>query len=54
MSPDRQIRGEKITAANNLYTVILAVAFCVVLATAAFVAYECYFQYGIIFKIPAN
>lgn len=52
MSPDGQIRGGKVTAANNLYTVILAFAFCVVLATAAFVAYKCYFQYDAIFKIP--
>ena len=51
MSPVAQSRGKKITAADNLYTVILAVAFCVVLATAAFVAYQCYTQYETIFKI---
>jgi hypothetical protein len=54
MSPDKQIRGGKMLPANNLYTIILAVALCVVLATAAFVAYKCYFQYGTVFKIPAN
>ncbi len=53
MSPTAQARGKKITAPDNLYTVILAVAFGVVLATAAFVVYECYVQYGTIFTIPS-
>jgi hypothetical protein len=53
MSPDGRSRGGKnITAANNIYTIILALAFAVVLATAAFVAYKCYLQYGTIFKVP--
>jgi len=52
MSPDVRNRGGKITASDNLYTVILALAFGIVLATAAFVAYKCYFQYETIFKIP--
>ena len=52
MSPDGQKPGRKVVAPNNLYTVILALAFCVVLATAALVAYKCYFQYDTIFKIP--
>ena len=52
MSPDGQIRGGIKAVSNNLYTIILALAFCVVLATAALVAYKCYFQYGTIFKIP--
>ncbi len=52
MSPNRQIRGGKVIAIDNLYTVILALAFCVVLATAAFVTYKCYFQYETIFNIP--
>ena len=51
MSPVVQSGGKKITQADNLYTVILAVAFCVVVATAAFVAYQCYTQYETIFKI---
>ena len=51
MSPVVQSRGKKITAADNLYTVILAVAFSVVLATAVFVAYQCSTQYETIFKI---
>jgi hypothetical protein len=50
MSPDGQVK--KATATSNLYTVILGVAFCLVLATAAFVAYKCYSQYGTLFKIP--
>lgn len=52
MSPDGQTRGRKLIASDNLYTVILAVAFCVVLATVAFVAYKCYVHYETIFKIP--
>ena len=48
MSPNRK----KTAAPNNLYTVILALAFCIVLATAALVAYKCHMQYGTIFKIP--
>ncbi len=52
MSPDGQTRGVKVTASNNLYTAILALAFCVVLATTVLVAYKCYSQYGTIFKIP--
>ena len=49
MSPDGQIRSG---APSNIYTIILALALCVVLATAIFVACECYFQYGTIFKLP--
>ena len=52
MSPGGQKRIGKALAFNNLYTVILALAFGVVLATVAIVAYKCYFQYGTIFKIP--
>jgi len=51
MSPVVQSRGKKIVAADNLYTVVLAVAFFVVLAAAVFVAYQCYTQYDTIFKI---
>ena len=51
MSPIVQSRVKKIVAADNLYTVILAVAFSVVLAASVFVAYQCYTQYGTIFKI---
>ena len=52
MSPNRPGSSPKVTAPNNLYTVILGFALCLVLATAAFVTYKCYFQYGTIFKIP--
>ena len=52
MSPKGQRQGTKEAAPNNLYTIILALAFCLVLATAALVAYKCYFQYGTIFKVP--
>lgn len=53
MGPKRQSPGGKVVVPSNLYTVILALAFGVVIATAAFVAYMCYFQYGTIFKIPS-
>ncbi len=43
--------GKKVSAPDNLYTVVLALAFCAVLATAVFVAYKCYAQYGTIFNI---
>ncbi|MBC8472924.1 MAG: hypothetical protein H8D56_25975 [Planctomycetes bacterium] len=52
MSPNGQARGKNITIPDNVYTIILALAFCAVLATAAYVAYQCNQQYGTIFKIP--
>lgn len=52
MSPDIQARVVKPVPFSNLYTVILALAFGIVLVTAAFVAYKCYFDYGTLFKIP--
>ena len=52
MSPEGQIRSIKPVLFSNLYTIILALAFGVVVATAAFVAYKCYFDYGTLFKIP--
>ncbi|GAI47900.1 unnamed protein product, partial [marine sediment metagenome] len=44
MSPNGQTRSRKAVASDNLYTVILALALCAVLATAALVAYKCYYQ----------
>ena len=41
----------KTVAENNLYTVILALAFGLVLATSIFVAYKCYTQYGTFFSV---
>jgi hypothetical protein len=55
MSPIGKSRGNKTGGAgvpDNLYTVILALAFCVVVATAAFVAYQCHVQYNTFFTIP--
>ena len=52
MSPNRQARGKKVSVPSNIYTVFLAIALSVVLATAAFIAYTCYIQYGTIFRIP--
>jgi hypothetical protein len=51
MSPNGQPKAAA-AATSNLYTVILALAFAVVLATVVFVAYKCYFQYEIIFRMP--
>jgi hypothetical protein len=42
----------KISVPNNLYTAILSVALGVVLATAAFVTFKCYTQYGTVFGMP--
>jgi len=52
MSPNGQTQPKKAAPSDNIYTVILTVAFFVVLATAAFVAYKCYSHYGTIYKIP--
>jgi len=52
MSPMPQSRGGKISLPSNLYTAILAVAFGVVLATAAYVAFACQTRFGTIFGMP--
>ena len=52
MSPNGQTPVEKVAVSNNIYTAVLALAFCVVLVTATFVAIKCIGQYGTIFKIP--
>jgi len=52
MSADVRARNRKAAGANNLYTVVLGLAFAIVLATTALVAYTCYFQYGTVFKVP--
>jgi len=44
-------RNSKTNAVSNAYTVYLALAFGVVAACAAYVAYICYTQYGTIFNI---
>jgi hypothetical protein len=51
MSPVMQTQDKRAPKSNNLYTVVLAIAFFMVLATTALVAYLCYTQYGTIFKI---
>ncbi|MBN1807224.1 MAG: hypothetical protein JW837_18405 [Sedimentisphaerales bacterium] len=52
MSPNGQVRGKNISVPDNIYTLILALAFLAVLATAAYVAYMCNQQYGTLFSIP--
>jgi len=52
MSPEARNRGGKAVAANNIYTGLLALAFGVVLATAALVAYKCQTQYKTLFNSP--
>ena len=53
MSAELTPRGPKAAVpSNNLYTAILALALCVVLSTAVFVAFKCYIQYNTIFKMP--
>jgi hypothetical protein len=51
MSPSGQIQGKNVKAANNVYTVILAVATGTVVAVAVFVLYMCLNQYETI-KMP--
>jgi len=51
MSPVGQIRPARPNTANNVYTAMLALAFGVVLATAIFVAFKCYSQYGSLFSL---
>ena len=51
MSPMPQ-RGTKVAVPNNMYTAILAVAVGVVLATAIYVAFACYAEYGTFFATP--
>jgi hypothetical protein len=53
MSPIAQTPGQKFSAPDNLYTVLLAIAFFIVLAASALVAYQCYTQYETIFKIAS-
>jgi hypothetical protein len=52
MSPNEQNQGVKAAASNNLYTILLALAFFAVLATSALVAYKCYTQYNTLLNIP--
>jgi len=52
MSPSGQTPGKGIGIPDNIYTVILAIAFGVVVASAAFTAYMCYSQYEAIFTMP--
>jgi hypothetical protein len=39
------------TTASDLYTAILAIATCVLAATAIFVTVKCFIDYGTIFKV---
>ncbi len=56
MSPNGQARGKKATVSDNVYTIILALAFCAVLATAVFVTIKCMPYHDsfidIFFKVP--
>jgi hypothetical protein len=52
MSAMPQSRGGTVSPASTLYTAVLAVALGVVIATAAYVTYACYTQYGTIFGMP--
>jgi hypothetical protein len=52
MSPNEIKGGRKVTASNNIYTVILALLFCIISVTTILVAYKCYAQYDTLFNIP--
>ena len=51
MSPMPKSRAAQTGVPNTLYTAILTVALGVVLATAGYVAFTCFTQYGTIFGI---
>lgn len=53
MSPIAPTPGGKFSAPDNLYTVVLALALLIVLATTALVTYLCYMRYETIFKIAS-
>jgi hypothetical protein len=44
----------KVKASSNLYTALLALACGAIAATAGFVAYKCFFDYGTLLKIVEN
>jgi hypothetical protein len=52
MSPNGHVRGKNVSIPDTVYTLVLALAFLAVLATAAYVAFKCHQQYDTIFKIP--
>ena len=52
MSPNIQTREKKFHVPDNVYTVILGLAFFIVLSSLALVTYKCYTQYNTIFGIP--
>jgi hypothetical protein len=52
MSPNGQARGKNVSVPDTVYTLILALAFLAVLATAAYVAFKCNQQYDTLFQIP--
>jgi len=43
--------AKKTIVPSNIYTVILALATGIVFATAVFIAYKCYADYGTFFKV---
>ena len=49
MSPKAPDRANKPAAFSDVYTILLGLAFLAVAATAAFLAFKCYSQYGKIF-----
>ncbi len=52
MSPKGRNPGQKISAHDSLYTVLLAAAVALMLVSLVFVVCKCYSQYETIFKIP--
>ena len=46
MKPNKTVK-----ASNNIFTAILALSTGIVIASAGFIAYTCYANYGEIFKI---
>jgi len=51
MDFDKPVSVAKQEVPNNLYTAILALAFCIVLTTAMLVVVKSVFQYGTLFPV---
>lgn len=54
MSPNGRGRSGKNAVGNNIYTVILALALCAVVATAVFVTFKCLSHYETVWSVSAQ
>lgn len=52
MNPTAPNVTRKVLTSSNVYTAFLGVSLGLLVATAAFLVYQCLSQYGILFSIP--